>query len=80
VIFVVSIIPVVQLIMQSREPSWLPWVPVAGQYSLLSHAVRGEAISITTLAQSYALPLALTALALAALARLLSRESLLAGR
>ena len=80
VLFVISVIPVVQLVMQAREPAWLAWVPVASQYALLSRALRGEAIPNMMLAQSYVLPVLLTALALAALARLFSRESMFAGR
>lgn len=79
-LFIVSVIPIAQLLLQAREPAWLPWVPISGQYALLGRALRGEALPIIALAQSYAAPLALTAIALAAVARLLSRESVLAGR
>jgi len=79
-LFVVSILPVVQLFLQRKEPGWLIWVPVSGQYALLGRALRGEALPLSELAQSYVVPLALAALALAALARLLSREAILAAR
>ncbi|MDQ6620314.1 MAG: ABC transporter permease [Pseudomonadota bacterium] len=80
VIFAVSVVPIVQLMMQSREPRWLSFVPIASQYSLLGRALRGEALPGLELAQSYAAPLLLTFIALLALARLLSREAMLAGR
>ncbi len=80
VLFVVSVIPVVQMVMQAREPWWLAWVPISAQYSLLNRALRGEGIPAAALAQSYAAPLLVTAIALWAVARLLSRESVLAGR
>ena len=79
-LFVVSIIPVVQLLLQAREPAWLSWVPISGQYALLGRALRGDVLPMTALVQSYVVPVVLTALALAAVARLLSRESVLAGR
>ena len=80
VIVIVSIVPVVQLFMQSREPPWLAYVPIASQYALLSRVLRGEALSAMSLASSYVLPLVLTALALLAVARVVSREAVLAGR
>lgn len=79
-LFVVSMIPLVQLFLQRKEPEWLLLVPVSGQYSLLNLALRGEAISVTQLAISYLVPLLLIVVALTAVARLLSRESLLAGK
>ncbi len=79
-LFVVSLIPVVQLFLQRREPEWLVLVPVSGQYSLLNLALRGEAIGITQLALSYVVPLILVVIALTAVARLISRESVLAGK
>ena len=79
-LFVVSVLPVVQLFLQRKEPVWIALVPVSGQYSLLNVALRGEALPFPQLALSYAVALALAALALAAVTRLLSRESVLAGK
>jgi len=79
-LFIVSMLPVVQLFLQRREPGWLTLVPVSGQYALLNRALRGEALPLLDLVQSYAAPLALALFALLATARLLSRESILAGR
>jgi CheY-like chemotaxis protein len=41
-LFVVSLIPIVQMFLQKKEPAWLTWVPVSGQYALLSRALRGD--------------------------------------
>lgn len=79
-LFVVSLLPVIQLFMQRKEPEWIVLAPVSGQYHLLNIALRGEALPLGELAMSYATPLALTALALYGVARLLSRESILAGK
>ena len=43
-LFIVSMLPVIQLFLQKREPPWLLWVPVSAQYTLLSRALRGDAI------------------------------------
>lgn len=79
-LFAISLIPIVQMFLQRKEPAWLTWIPISGQYALLSRALRGEALPLVELAQSYVVPALLTALALVAVARLLSRESILAGK
>jgi sodium transport system permease protein len=76
-LFVVSLIPLVQLFMQRKEPPWLMFVPVSAQYSLLNTSLRGEAPALAQLALSWLAPLLLIVLALAAFARRLSRESIL---
>ena len=53
---------------------------MSGQYTLLKLALRGEAIPLGALLLSYVVPAMLIALALVAVARLLSRESVLAGK
>ncbi len=78
--FVVSLVPAVQLFLQQKEPWWLVFVPISGQYMLLKLALRGEAIPLLQLAGSYLLPAAIIAVALAGVARLYARESTLAGR
>jgi sodium transport system permease protein len=80
VIFIVSIIPVVQLIQQKKEPEWITWVPVSGQFSLLSQVLRGENLSLVQVATSFATPAALTIGMLLLVSRMLSRESILAGK
>jgi hypothetical protein len=70
----------VQLFLQQREPPWLVFVPISGQYMLLKQALRGESIPLDTLLASYVTPLAIACIALFGVARLLSRESILTGK
>jgi sodium transport system permease protein len=79
-LFIVSMLPVIQLFLQRKEPAWLLWVPISAQYTLLTRALRGEAIAVLDWSQSATVPLALTALALLAVARLLRRETALGSR
>jgi hypothetical protein len=79
-LFLVSLIPIVQMFLQRKEPPWLTWIPVSGQYVLLNRALRGDALPTMELLQSYVIPGALTFLALLAVARHFSRESALAGK
>jgi sodium transport system permease protein len=78
--FLVTLVPAVQLFLQQREPPWLVFVPISGQYMLLKQALRGESIPLDTLLASYVTPLAIACIALFGVARLLSRESILAGK
>ena len=79
-LFAISLIPIVQMFLQRKEPAWLTWIPISGQYALLARALRGEALPALEIAQSYVVPMLLTAAALVAVARLFSRESILAGK
>jgi sodium transport system permease protein len=80
VVFVVSIIPVVQLVQQKKDPDWVVWVPISGQFSLMGQVLRGESIPLVQLATSFAVPMALTVVVLLLITRMLSRESILAGK
>jgi sodium transport system permease protein len=77
---VVAIVPFFQLFLQQREPDWIALVPISGQYSLLNRALRGEGVPMQELAVSWIVPVALIGLALYAVARLWSRESILTGK
>jgi cytochrome c-type biogenesis protein CcmH/NrfF len=55
-------------------------VPVSAQYSLLNTSLRGEPLVLAQLALSWLAPLALIVIALVAVARRLSRESILSGK
>src|SRR5439155_11712288 len=59
-----AIIPLLPMFLQKKDPPWLTWIPVSGQYSLLSRALRGEGLPWLDLAQSSVVPLALVAPAL----------------
>ena len=76
----VAIIPFIPMFLQKKDPEWLTWIPVSGQYSLLSRALRGEGLPIADLLASGAAPVLLTLVALLLVSRLLSRESALAGK
>ncbi|MEO8674211.1 MAG: ABC transporter permease [Casimicrobiaceae bacterium] len=76
----VAIIPFLPMFLQNKDPPWITWIPVSGQYSLLSRALRGEALVWLDLLQSCVVPFALVAIALTLVARLLARESVLAGK
>ncbi len=79
-LFVVSMMPVIQLFLQKKEPPWLLWVPISAQYTLLTRALRGDAIALLDWAQSAIVPIALTLLALLVVARRLGRETALGSR
>jgi sodium transport system permease protein len=79
-LFIVSMLPVIQLFAQKKEPAWLLWTPVSAQYTLLTRALRGDAIPLLDGLQAAAVPVALTMIALFAVARLLGRETALAQR
>ncbi|HVE51577.1 MAG TPA: ABC transporter permease [Casimicrobiaceae bacterium] len=80
IFFVVALIPMWQLFMQRREPDWIMLVPISGQYALLNRALRGEALPIADIGMSWIVPIAVVAIALAAVARLWSRETIFAGK
>jgi sodium transport system permease protein len=80
VILLVSLVPVLQLVQQKKEPDWIAWVPISGQFSLLEQALRGESIPLGHLASSFVVPCVLTVGVLLLVTRLLSRESILAGK
>ena len=62
-LFAVSLLPIVQMFLQRKEPAWLTWIPVSGQYALLSRALRGEALPCgSSSLQSYVVPGALLTL------------------
>jgi sodium transport system permease protein len=80
VIFAVSIIPVVQLVQQKKDPDWIAWIPVSGQFSLLGQVLRGEGVPLAQLATSFTVPALVTVGVLMLVTRLLSRESIVASK
>ena len=79
-LFLFTMLPFVQLMAQKREPAWLLWAPISAQYTLLSRALRGDAIPATDWLQSALAPALVTVIVLFAVARLLSRETVLGAR
>jgi len=78
--FAASILPVMQMFLQRREPEWLLSVPVAGQFALLSRILRGDPLELAQWLHALVMPSLLALGALLLTARLLSRESVLASK
>jgi len=75
-LFLLSMLPVIQIFSQRKEPSWAAWMPVSSQYAMLNRALRGDAVPVLDWLQSAAAPVMLTVLALLLASRLLSRMAL----
>ena len=80
ILTLVAIVPLLPMFLQRKDPAWLPLVPVSGQYSLLTRALRGESLPPLDLALSWGVCVTLAIVAVLMFARLLSRESVLAGK
>lgn len=74
-IFGISFLPLVQIFQPGKDPAWLVWIPVSGQFALLNRILRGEAITALDWFASYTAPLAGTALMLLVFTHLLRREA-----
>ncbi|MDR0771051.1 MAG: ABC transporter permease [Burkholderiales bacterium] len=70
-----SLLPIAQMFLQQRETDWIAAVPVAGHYTLLARALRGEILPNGDIALAYAVPLALLVLVLIAAAQRLDKEA-----
>ena len=79
-LFAASVLPVLQMFMQKKEPEWLSLVPIAGQYSLLARVLRGDSLAPGALLNATTIPVLLAIVALLLTARLLSRQSVLSSR
>ena len=76
----VGLLPLMSFFRQSKAPWWDTWVPVNGQYAVLSKVLRSEAIPITDWAAMWAVPALVCAVALYVFAQRLGDEKMLAGR
>ena len=79
ILTLVAIVPLLPMFLQRKDPAWIPLVPVSGQYSLLSRALRGESLPPLDLALSWAVCVTLAVVArgavrAAAVARIHSRR------
>ncbi|MDR2710410.1 MAG: ABC transporter permease [Burkholderiales bacterium] len=70
-----SLLPIMQMLLQQREPEGIAAIPVAGHYLLLTRALRGEMLPAADVAWAYVVPLALLLLTLIAAARRLDSEA-----
>jgi sodium transport system permease protein len=76
----VGLLPLMSFIRQSKAPWWDAWVPVNGQYAVLSKVLRAETIPSTEWVAMLAVPIVVSIIAIAVLSRRLGDQKLLAGR
>lgn len=75
-----GLLPVMSMLRQTKAPWWDVWVPVNGQYAVLSKVLRAESIATSDWLAMIAIPAVICALALVRLSRQLGDERMLAGR
>lgn len=76
----VGLLPLISWLRQTKAPWWDVWVPVNGQFAVLSKVLRAEAIVPLEWAAMWAVPALICVVALFAFARRLGDEKMLAGR
>ena len=76
----VGLLPLMSFFRQTKAPWWDVWVPVNGQYAVLSKVLRSEAIAGGDWAAMWAVPALVCVVALSVFAQRLSDEKMLAGR
>ncbi len=76
----VGLLPLISWLRQTKAPWWDVWVPVNGQFAVLSKVLRAEAILPLEWAAMWAVPALICLVALIAFARRLGDEKMLAGR
>ncbi len=76
----VGVLPLISLLRQAQPPWWDVWVPVNGQYAVLSKVLRAEPVLAAEWMAMVAVPLVVSVIALVVFARRLGDQKLLAGR
>ena len=76
----VGLLPLMSFLRQTKAPWWDAWVPVNGQYAVLSKVLRAEAIPAFDWLAVWAVPPLVCALALYVFAKRLGDEKMLGGR
>jgi sodium transport system permease protein len=76
----VGLLPLMSFVRQTKAPWWDVWVPVNGQYAVLSKVLRAETINATDWAAMWLVPALVCVLALYVFAQRLGDEKMLAGR
>lgn len=76
----VGLLPLISWLRQTKAPWWDVWVPVNGQFAVLSKVLRAEAILPLEWVAMWVVPALLCVVALVAFARRLGDEKMLAGR
>jgi sodium transport system permease protein len=76
----VGLLPLMSLLRQSQAPWWDAWVPVNGQYAVLSKVLRAESVPGLEWVAMVAVPVLVALVAVVIFARRLGDQQLLAGR
>lgn len=76
----VGLLPLISWLRQTKAPWWDVWVPVNGQFAVLSKVLRAETILPLEWVAIWVVPALICIVALIAFARRLSDEKMLAGR
>jgi sodium transport system permease protein len=77
---VVAFVPAIVMFSGAREAVWQAAVPVLGQLMALQRVLRGDALALSDVVVPAAVALAVTIVAIAAVARLLRDERIVFGR
>ncbi len=76
----VGLLPLISMFRQTKAPWWDVWLPVNGQFAVLSKVLRAEAILPLEWVAMWAVPAAICLVALVIFAQRLGDEKMLAGR
>jgi sodium transport system permease protein len=76
----VGLLPLMSFLRQTKAPWWDAWVPVNGQYAVLSKVLRAEPVPSTEWMAMVLVPIVVCVISLAVFSRRLGDEKLLAGR
>jgi sodium transport system permease protein len=76
----VGLLPLISWLRQTKAPWWDVWVPVNGQFAVLSKVLRAEAILPLEWVAMWVVPALICVVALVAFAHRLGDEKMLAGR
>jgi nicotinamide riboside transporter PnuC len=76
----VGMLPLISFFRQSQAPWWDAWIPVNGQYAVLSKVLRSEAVPALDWLAMWVIPVVVAFIALAIFAQRMGNEKLLAGR
>jgi sodium transport system permease protein len=76
----IGLLPLMSFFRQTKAPWWDTWVPVNGQYAVLSKVLRSETITSSDWLAMIVIPAAICAVALFVFSRRLGDEKMLAGK
>ncbi|MDK2125241.1 ABC transporter permease [Parachitinimonas caeni] len=75
-----GLMPLASILRFAKEPDWLVWVPINGQYLLLGKVLRGDTVMGTEWLAAWLVPLLGSILCVWGLSQLLAKEKLLSSR